>query len=506
MKSKIQYYSCTLIDDVVLNASLATEGNMKTLDYIPGSNFWGIVASKLYGELVETKAYDKLLDLFHNGVVSFGDANLAINGQPSYRLPYSLFLDKLKSDILKHPVYVHPTLDKIFTTLEEEHELKSKQLKQHRSGFLNSSYEYLPGVEKKFALKSAYDRKSRKSEEEKMFGFESIQSGQQFIFSVKFKNEEYFSAVNKALTEKEHRIGKSKSAEYGRVRIEPIKTPKVPFKTFEDSELLLVYVASNLCLIDEYGAMTFQPDAERDFKIQGKIRWSASQIKTYSYSPWNNHRKTTDAQRNCILRGSVIAIDITGLGKEKLAYLPQMIGKYQAEGFGRVLYNPDFLAANPEDATWARKLTKYTPQPDSAPAKVNIISPLAKHLKMLKDKDKRDFEIGAAVIALIKNSGTTFNKITNSQWGRVRKVATSCQNKIELQQKLFGTTNANFIHKKTNNGILVKGVAAQRYWDKNDGKAREVLWKVIEEQNTIAPLFIAKFTAEKAKRNKNKTV
>lgn len=41
-------FKCTLLSDVILNQKAATEGPNQTLDFIPGSNFLGIVASKLY--------------------------------------------------------------------------------------------------------------------------------------------------------------------------------------------------------------------------------------------------------------------------------------------------------------------------------------------------------------------------------------------------------------------------------------------------------------------------
>lgn len=44
---KIQF-RCELLSDIVLNDSSATEGKRRSLDFIPGNNFLGIVASQLY--------------------------------------------------------------------------------------------------------------------------------------------------------------------------------------------------------------------------------------------------------------------------------------------------------------------------------------------------------------------------------------------------------------------------------------------------------------------------
>ena len=85
-----QYYKCTLLSDVILNNKMATEGNMTTLDYIPGSNFLGIVANELYKNHKE-KAYK----ILHTDKVSFGDAHISLDGtEVSYAMPFSLFKDK----------------------------------------------------------------------------------------------------------------------------------------------------------------------------------------------------------------------------------------------------------------------------------------------------------------------------------------------------------------------------------------------------------------------------
>ena len=41
-------FKCELLSDIVLNDTPATEGKAQTIPFIPGSNFLGVVASKLY--------------------------------------------------------------------------------------------------------------------------------------------------------------------------------------------------------------------------------------------------------------------------------------------------------------------------------------------------------------------------------------------------------------------------------------------------------------------------
>ncbi len=82
-----QYFKCTLIDDVILMASLATEGNMTSLDYIPGSNFLGMVANEIYNDGT-MNPYEDL----HTNKVIFSDATLSIGDQKSYPMPFDFMV------------------------------------------------------------------------------------------------------------------------------------------------------------------------------------------------------------------------------------------------------------------------------------------------------------------------------------------------------------------------------------------------------------------------------
>src|SRR5699024_6230360 len=103
-------------------------------------------------------------------------------------------------------------------------------------------------IKRTFALKSAQDAAKRRSKESSMFGYESLKAGQEFIFSVQTKDENNLNLVVGALTGNK-RIGKSRTAQYGQVFIETIPKPQ-QIATFCSSEFSLVYVQSNLCIID----------------------------------------------------------------------------------------------------------------------------------------------------------------------------------------------------------------------------------------------------------------
>ena len=89
------FFKCELLTDIVVNASLSTEGNIQSLNYIPGSKFLGIVAQKLYISL----SADDSFELFHSSKISFGDAHISDGDNMSYAIPFSIYTEKNRTKI-----------------------------------------------------------------------------------------------------------------------------------------------------------------------------------------------------------------------------------------------------------------------------------------------------------------------------------------------------------------------------------------------------------------------
>ncbi len=488
MNMKTQYFKCTLKTDIVVNASLATEGNMTTLDYIPGSNFLGIVAGKLYKE--KHRSNKDLYDLFHSGKVSFGDALISKNDNASYAVPFSLFQDKLNKglgEVNKKTWVDHLLVDR------PKNENGFIQLKQQRGGFLNSQKDYIKSVKKQFSLKSAHNREERRSTEGKMFGFESIKKGQEFIFSLIFEDDKYIDLVSDALVGNK-RIGKSKTAQFGQVSIEKIDNVNAFYSQKTDNDQLVIYAESNLCFFNDLGQSTYQPKLS-DFGIEGlketDINWNNSQIRTYSYSPWNTHRNTTNAQRDVLQKGSVIIInDFEG----DIATLKTQVGEYTAEGLGRIIYNPEFLKAD-KDGVWSFDLNKEEEETEKKTKKITDIEISTNLggflLGKLKIEDA-ELKIGEAVIKVIDNNKTLTHKdITPSQWGGIRTKAANASDLDALIKELF----------EEKEGYLTHGVADENIWGKNRGARRKALRTVIEDNRKLGTKFVARLASDIAKLN-----
>jgi hypothetical protein len=469
------FYKCTLLSDIVLNSKLATEGNMTTLDHIPGSNFLGIVASELYKDSSESS-----FELFHSGKVSFGDAHISSNNEIAYPMPLSFFQIK-GADIETNKVYLHHLLPSEQLTDGG----KRLQLKQIRSGYMTSDGSVIKEIPKNFSLKSAYDRKNRTSEDGKMFGFESLEKGLQFIFSVRFEDDNLIEIVNKSL-DGTKRLGKSKNAEYGQVEIRKIQSiDKV--ESFKNDDFTMVYAQSNLCFTNDFGQPTFQPEV-KDLGLEGGIiDWAKSQIRSFSYSPWNAKRNTSNAQRFCIAKGSVFYVENAN-AKE----VTNSIGNWQAEGLGRVIYNPSFLEGKGYESILEFKKAK---EGEKAKVQQEPNSVLGKFLvKQLKAK-KSELEISRKVTDLVysdKEGIPNLKKISSSQWGGIRAFATKSQNINELEAQLFTD--------KT--GYLTHGVADEKYWGKNRGVNLKAFEKIFTENKELGTPFIAKFAAEMAKESR----
>jgi len=145
---KIQF-GCELLSDIVLNDSSATKGKRRSLDFIPGNNFLGIVAAQLYEETDEAAWL-----IFHSGHVRFGDAHPSANGTRGLRIPAAFFYPKLKG--MEDGCYVRH--------LVEDDAARGMQLRQCREGFCAFGPDHIATqitVDKDFAVKSAYDSEPR---------------------------------------------------------------------------------------------------------------------------------------------------------------------------------------------------------------------------------------------------------------------------------------------------------------------------------------------------------
>jgi len=498
-------FKCTLKTDVIISAQTATEGGHQSLNFIPGSNFLGILASSLYNKDTENSYI-----LFHSGKVRFGDAHIVINKKRSFQIPFSWY----------YPKGGKLTEDKnyMLNFMSNENFIKIVNngiiLKQARDGYFTEDGKYLSFV-KTFSQKTAYDSDKRRSAESEMFGYEALQKGSEWQFCIDVDddlilNKEDIIEELKTLVGTK-RLGRSKTAEFGSALIELIKEYPIKNKEIEPQEidleqrtlkngdvsyntektqLVFLYAESRLVFRNRFGQPTFTPSPEQlGLPIAAKVLWKRSQIRTGIYAPWNYKRDCRDEDRVFIEKGSVFVVDVGSVkGPFTDEAISKGVGLYRTDGFGKLLINPGFLDFDSE--TGELKLQLDLPDTPSNNAETEVTPPDADLIKWIEQQN--DFDKTLKLIDdFMKSHSKQYRKVTNSQWGNIRSDAGRAANKADLLRILFEVPGDG-----TTGGSLTHGVALEQW---KDGK--ELLKKTIEEADKeICLLFIEKLAARMQKK------
>lgn len=490
-------FKCTLLSDVILNRKSDTTGPNETLDFIPGGNFLGIAASRLYPSLTPAEASV----LFHSGKVRFGDAHPSLEGFRALRVPASMYYPKLTGP--ESELFIHHRLP-------ADRDLSDRQLKQCRSGFYDFSCSgdspaaRRIATETAFAVKSAYDPEKRRSKDEQLFGYQSLRKGLTMYFSVEIDDSVSIDGIESLIIDAlcgERQVGRSRSAQYGLVRIEPTDYAEAAVETpvkHGGRKSVAVYADSRLVFLDEYGFPTFRPTAEM-LGLKGEVNREKSQVRTFRYAPWNFKRQSFDTDRCGIEKGSVLVVDLPE------GYEPDLraryVGYYKNEGFGHIIYNPAFLAAD-EDGNARFTLAPSAdikPQSHVAPLDINA-TPLLRYLGHMREMEKESETIYRMVNRwTAKNAKEYIKGDFASQWGNIRNLALGALDINDLRRELFAETPEA-------TGYLVHGIAK----DKWAGKRLRLMKDFIEEaEHTLDPsmarMAVVNLASEMGKKIRQKS-
>ncbi len=497
---KVLQFRCELLTDVIINQKAATEGNQKCLDFIPGSNFLGIAAQTLYKD----NNYSDASIIFHSGKVRFGDAHPSLCSFRGLKVP---------------AVMAHPKLDrnKYYIIPEKpSNEINELQLKQCREGFYHfeNGIGYLIPVNKSFAIKSAYDREKRRSKDEAMFGYESINADTTMFFEVEFDSDvenEIINDVKKSLIGTK-RVGRSRTAQYGLIEVTESNFSNIPSNKSKNGEVA-VYADSRLIFFDNNGMPTFQPTAKQ-LGINddtAEILWGKSKVITFQYAPWNFKRQTRDMDRCGIEKGSVFYV--------KTSYCPeksQYVGSFNNEGFGKVIYNPEFLKY--ED-NYKSKFQLIKINDEKHPDCINknnidtnkeqtpelISTPLINFLKQQQFQEKLELETIELVNNFVKEYRSDYvgKESFASQWGNIRKIAMQYKTKAEIEIELF-TKVKKRDGKDVPDAYLTHGVAKEKWDDRGRREKLQEFFKNLNEDNVqFAIINLASEMAKICRRAKN---
>jgi len=386
-------FNVEFLSDIVLPASSNTEGNIEQLDFIPGSNFLGMVAR-------EYAKFSDSFNVFHSGQVRFGDATLLVDGEATYKMPLSFFHEKLnKTQMVNHH------LIKDFS--------KFKQLKQKRNGYITQNLQEV-ALDYNYAQKSAYDQKERRSKEGAMYGYSSIPAGTLWQFLVKYDeiDDEDLERLKMNLIGKK-RLGKSKSSQYGQIIIREATKAEEAKSNLEQGATTVVYAKSRIALVNAEGNPTYDLKYLVDGIEESNIVWEKSQIKTSTYTPYNGAMQTKTYSRVVINSGSVIVLQ--NLSSEQLEHLEKGVGIYLNEGFGEVLVNPSFLAKE-------GKFTLNEVKSEENLQPLTITEDTVKFLNNREMKKRETLDLASMVHDFVEKHEKLYRNISNSQWGTIRSI------------------------------------------------------------------------------------
>ena len=371
-----------------------------------------------------------------------------------------------------NPLYIH-------SAISDNEILLPKQLKQCRNGFYAFADSKILSAEseRNYAIKSAYDRDARRSETGKMYGYESLPKGMEFLFEVELEKEALH--LENYITDCLHgnkRIGRSRTAQYGWVRIEKAAYGEYPAAESTE-QLVLVYAEGRVIFLDDDGMPTFRPNVSQlGFDTDAKLLPELSQIRTFQYAPWNFKRQAFDTDRCGIEKGSVWVVCTKNRPENAAAY----IGSYRNEGFGKVLYNPDFLRAQPgQNGLAVYQLANMNEQIKAVSDEVKqTVETCSDVLIQLLRRKKKEQEQNTLVYKMVndfvnENQKRYGQEEFASQWGAIRSLAIQATDRQGLYDALFTKPL----------GYLVHGIG-ERKWNRNKRKEKlEDFFKQTTEEN-----------------------
>lgn len=426
--------------------------------------------------------------MFSNSL-RFGDARPSIDGLPSQKVPLLWMTAKGNE---KNPKGAAIYLShKLGVTDWEAITAKEGQLKQIREGFFSAETETFFKPTHSFYLKSAYDSQKRRANDGQMFGYHVLPAGSKWQFDVVADNEQELKIATKALTGTQ-RIGRSRSAEFGLVMIEPFEDVTLLdlFTIQEKRNEVLLFAQSNICFLNKFGQNVLVPDAEmlQDFGFPPDSTISPkSKVRYRLYQSWNSKRFNRDHDRQIVEAGSVFIIRLPD--NAPAFEVPPFIGSFQNEGFGAIQIDPEFLKSssilldfklNGDSEIQEKFVEKQTPNhyyPDVETADTKTAN--EQLLSLLKQRLKRHIQyqdVDGVVNDFVKKNAMLFEQVLPSQWGVLRNVANGSNSDDILKKILFGFDGQEPI------GFIYKGKSAGQ-WNKGAEKLKSFLFG--DKQPTI---------------------
>ena len=438
------YFKAELLDDVVLSQRTATVGDHKSLDYIPGSVFLGIAASRLYSNFNKEKA----LNVFHSSKVRFCNAYPMINGHRAMPMPLSLHSQKVPEIGKEKDIY-----NFVYSEIKKE----AIQYRQNRIGYVSIGDDgkiKIAQPSKTSRMRTAIDAKTGTAAKTQLYGYESLEAGQVFVGKIEWDDSQE-DAIRPIVLLFESgeivRVGRSKTASYGRVRISKIEKQSINCSTHSlNGTLFSILAVSDLCVKNP---LTGIPELNVLPSFLGLGEgWTLDRQKSFSRPSciyqYNSCRKEIEMQKTLISKGSVFTFksekELTAEEKEKvLSAIENGIGDARGQGFGEIALF-DFGKEFHKEDVLIKAVSSTQELKDSERAWLAWLEPVYLSADV-EEKVKKAVSEFVRVCKSIKEYQTFDDEIVfwpgKNQWGRILDMARSCTTKEDLYKKLFEGEN-----------------------------------------------------------------
>lgn len=343
---------CELLDDCVFAETSATDGGLNSLRHIPGASIYGAAAAKLYPELRKSGQSDDLWQLFHADQVRFGNAYPLTSGHPAWPAPCTWQVEK--NQPLCETASRQLTANLVNASAKEPE--RGTQRKPLRAQFVAPDARFAQPATS-LQLKTAFKPGKGTAAEGQLFQYQALSSGQHFAAAIGCDGhvatavfEQLLSALDGAVL----RLGRSKGAQYGRVRLSVVRQSANHWPLTEawgtsnrDQPSLTLWCVSDLCLLDEYLQPTTLAQPSSLGLPEGfALNPAHSYIQTRRYSPYNNYRRSHDCERLVISAGSVLTFDWQPAQPPSISVgqlrsqIGDWVGQHNGTGLGQIVVQP----------------------------------------------------------------------------------------------------------------------------------------------------------------------
>ena len=430
-----------LLDEVVLSSRSVTVGEHQSLDYIPGSVLLGWAASQLYSKLTADQAFM----VFHSGQVRFGNGLPLLDGNgKTHPMPLCWHEDKGGESAIRDG---RLDAEKLFNMAHGK-PVDLKQPRQLRKGYVAENGTVMQPL-KSYRMKTAIDADKGTAKESQLFGFESLQRGQCFAANIaadKSVPADLFNVVVNVF-DQTLRIGRSRSAQYGRVKSKVVGHNPVSQPDIVGQKSLSLWLQSDLAVRDKNGMPTLLPESPTVLGLPvGRLKLEKSFVRFRSYAPYNAHHRCYESDRQVIVAGSVLHYEFDEpLTSSDAELLADGLGVYREAGLGAVCANHSWLQSK------IPQFKSDSPQPPDqfAPA---ITHPLIQFLQRKAGEsgaeqlakewaEKKVLELGGLYQSARHYNGVSQEEAIGpgrSQWRRVQEAVIHGDSAIALFDEISG--------------------------------------------------------------------